>query len=66
MKSGHNTVVGARVKTVLERIHILSINLGTYDGDQEFALQAVQLQAEFDTLNKIVSKLMPQVYILAA
>ena len=61
MKSGHNTVdVGVRVQTVLDRIHVLSNNLGPYD-DQEFALQAVSLQEKFDTLTKIVSKLKSQV-----
>jgi hypothetical protein len=60
LKFGHNNVVGARLETVLERIRILSNNLGTYDG-QKFALPAEQLQAEFDTLNEIVSKLMSQV-----
>lgn len=61
MKSGHNIVVGARLETVLGRIHILSNKLGAYDG-QKFAFPAGQLlQEEVAPLNKIISKLKSQV-----
>ncbi|XP_059436876.1 uncharacterized protein LOC132169955 [Corylus avellana] len=63
MKSGQNIVVGARLETVLGRIHILSNNLGAYVG-QIFAFPAGQLhQEEVASLNKIVSKLKSQLTV---